>query len=63
MEKHDRNDVSIDELRPEQDVHTRAEKPFEGSTVPDKYKGTVADQQNMSVLGRKQVSSTSQCSE
>lgn len=31
------------------------EKVYENSTVPEKYRGTVADQHDMVVLGKKQV--------
>ena len=30
-------------------------KVFSGSTVPEKYRGTTADQHDMAVLGKKQV--------
>lgn len=57
MAKYGSNDVSIAELRAEHNAYARTEKAFEGSTVPDKYKGTPADKNDMGVLGRKQVSS------
>lgn len=54
MTKHEPNDVSIEEVRGVHDVYT--DKAFQGSdTVPEKYKGTSADKNDMSVLGRKQV--------
>ncbi|KAK4506414.1 hypothetical protein PRZ48_000144 [Zasmidium cellare] len=54
MAKYESEDVSIEELRAEHDVY--AGKSLDGNyAVPEKYKGTSADKDDMNVLGRKQV--------
>lgn len=54
MAKYESEDVSIEELRGAHEVY--GSKNLESnSTVPEKYKGTSADQNDMSILGRKQV--------
>lgn len=56
MAKYDSNDVSIEELREEHELYARSGKNLDGSeAVPEKYRGTSADKDDMNVLGRKQV--------
>ena len=54
MTKHDPNNLSVVEL-PGHLVNYNGEKVFEDTNVPEKYRGTAADQHDMAVLGKKQV--------
>ncbi|KAK0246605.1 hypothetical protein LTS09_018253, partial [Friedmanniomyces endolithicus] len=53
--KHDPNTFDITEVPGERRPSKEDEKVFAGSTVPAKYRGTVADKNDMVVLGRVQV--------
>ena len=55
MSKQDWNDLSIVEVPGERRSSNEHEKVFKGTTVPNKYRGTAADQHDMAVLGKKQV--------
>ena len=55
MKQHDPNDLTIVEVPGDDSSSRDEEKVHAGTHVPDKYRGTAVDQQDMVVLGKKQV--------
>jgi len=55
MSKHAPNNLSIVEVPRDDRFSEEDKRVFAGSTVPDRYRGTAADQHDMAMLGHKQV--------